>query len=583
MTTDLRPVEPRWGSFVECLRAHAAERPEALALYELAGLREVRKALSFSALDRRARAVAARLQSLGAAGQRVLLVLDNDLHYLIAFLGCGYAGSVAVNLLPPKKPKHMARIAHVARDCDASVVLLSRRLAASFQAEMGAEPGLEGLSAVAAEDIAESEAQGYAPTTPDTQDLCFIQYTSGSTGTPRGVMVSHNNLMMNCATMQRLFGLGTADHAINWMPLYHDLGLIIGHLLPLYCGFPSGLSDPLSFIKHPDRWLRAIFEQGATFAGGPNFAYDLCLDAIDPRELEGVDLSRWRAAYNGAEHVRSRTVARFNETYAPFGLHPTTVRPTYGLAEFTLVVSTRPGGTLPSVRDLDAEALARGEIRDRAEGARCVTVVSSGQPGPGTEIRIVDPDTGLPVAADRVGEIWVAGASVARGYWGKSEASEYTFRATLPGDPRAWLRTGDLGFLDGADLYITGRSKDVIIIAGVNHYPQDIEETVERTHAAIRPNFVMAFADEVHGEEVLVVVAELRRGEAEGLDLASLADPIFRAIAREHEITAREVHFVHHGQVPKTTSGKLQRSHCRALLRAGQLEIHGSFRRGGAR
>jgi acyl-CoA synthetase (AMP-forming)/AMP-acid ligase II len=182
-----------------------------------------------------------------------------------------------------------------------------------------------------------------------------------------------------------------------------------------------------------------------------------------------------------------------------------------------------------------------------------------------------------------VGEIWVAGASIAQGYWGKEEASERTFRARLPDDTRPWLRTGDLGFLDGPNLYVTGRSKDVIIICGVNHYPQDIEETVERAHAAIRPNFVMAFADQIDGEEVLVLVAELRRGEAEGLDLSSLADPIFRAVAREHEITAREVHFVHHGQVPKTTSGKLQRSHCRALLRAGQLEIHGSFRRGGAR
>lgn len=572
----------RFDSFVACIRAYAEAQPNALALYELKDLRTVTSPLTFADLDRKARAVAANLQRLGATGQRVLLVLDYDLHYIVAFLACGYARCVAVNLLPPTKPKHLERVAHVARDCDATRVLISSRIASRIQKQIDGVPELRALTYIQVDQIADQDADNYDVMTPDPHDLCYLQYTSGSTGSPRGVMVSHSNLTAVCATMQPMYKLGPGDHAINWMPLYHDLGLIIGHLLPLYCGIPSGLSDPLSFIKHPLRWLKAISDQRATFAGGPNFAFDLCLDAVDPAELEGIDLSCWKGAYNGAEPVRGRTIERFIETFSRHGFQATAMAPTYGLAEYTLVVTTKPMGSLSVMRELDANAFSRDEVRPALPGERSVQVVSCGRPGEGTTLKIVDQTTGQALEDGRVGEIWVSGPSIAQGYWNREEDSARIFRARLPGDPRPWLRTGDLGFIVDDELFITGRSKDVIIVFGANHYPQDIEETVQLSHDAIRPHFVAVFADDREDREALVIVAELRRDAPAQLELELMAEQIFRAIARKHEIQADEVHFVHHGQVPKTTSGKIQRSLCRTLLREGRFETYGSCYRGGA-
>jgi acyl-CoA synthetase (AMP-forming)/AMP-acid ligase II len=353
---------------------------------------------------------------------------------------------------------------------------------------------LQGLSWIHVDEVADDEAADYEVMTPDPYDLCYLQYTSGSTGEPRGVMVSHHNLIAQSLYLQRTFGFGPNDRGLNWLPLYHDLGLVLGVLQPLFSGFPLAQTDPLSFIKYPDRWLRAISEHGITFAGGPNFCFDLCLDLVDPSTLDGVDLSRWRMALNGSEPVRSRTMERFAARFSTLGWKRSTMHPAYGLAEFTLVATSKPPGTLPVEKDIDADALTRGEVQSALPTKRSVRAVSSGRIGPGTTVRIVDPESGIAVEPGRVGEIWVAGPCVTMGYWNRGEESEATFHARLSGDSRNYLRTGDLGFVDEGELFITGRKKDLIVVRGVNHYPQDIEQTVELADTAIRPHFVAAFS-----------------------------------------------------------------------------------------
>lgn len=581
---------PRWESLAACVRARAAERPGDLALFELAAMERVHSPLTYADLDRRIRAVAARLQAVTEPGDRVLLVMPNDLTYIIGFFACAYAGCVAVNLLPATKPKHVARVAHVARDCEARAIFASGARAEGLRARLMEVAALRELAWLRVDEIPEAAARDWRPFSPDGESLCYLQYTSGSTGDPRGVMVSHGNLAAQCAYMVEAFGFTPEDRGLNWMPLYHDLGLIIGVLLPLYTGFPAALTDPLSFIKHPDRYLRAISDHRISFAGGPNFCFDLCMDVVRPGELEGIDLSCWAVALNGAEPLRARTLERFAERFGHLGWRAEAMQPTYGLAEFTLVVATSPRGAGPVVRTLDADALGQGEVQDAGERSRLHRAVSSGRPGPGCSVAVVDPDTGSPQGPGRVGEIWVNGPSIALGYWSRPELSEETFRARLPGDPRPWLRTGDLGFVEDGEVFITGRHKDVVIVAGANHYPQDIEETVEAAHPALRPHFSTVFADLREDRERLVVVAEIRRAVAQadpaegGLDealLDELAARIFRDVAREHEIQVDEVHLVHHGQVPKTTSGKLQRWTCRNRLREGELRVHAAYGRGG--
>jgi acyl-CoA synthetase (AMP-forming)/AMP-acid ligase II len=377
-------------------------------------------------------------------------------------------------------------------------------------------------------------------------------------------MVSHRNVLSNLEMLRVAFGSSQTSVHVGWVPLYHDMGLIVNALEPLYLGALGVLMAPVSFLQRPISWLRAISDYKAEVAGGPNFAYDLCATRLRPEQRDGIDLSSWRVAFNAAEPVRAETIERFVSTFAPCGFDPAAMHPTFGMAEATVFVSGRHRGA--GVTTLVAGGKAPIVGCGRAVGAE--------------RIAIVDPESRVRLAPRAVGEVWVAGPNVARGYWGNPDATTDAFEARIAGEQAAaWLRTGDLGFLDAeGELYITGRIKDLVIIRGTNHYPQDIERTVEEAHPALRRHACAAFAASIDGEEKLVVVQELERTSRRVADVDEVVGCIREAVANAHDIAVHEVVLLGPGAVPKTTSGKIQRSLARQLWREGRLDVIGGDR-----
>lgn len=565
--------EAQFASYVDVVKYRAGLHPDRLALYELRSMRDRQREFTYGQLDARIAAIAAHLQELKARGERVLLVLENDPDYLLAFLACAYCGAVAVTVHVPWQRRHAERLALVARDCAARFVLTTSALASRFRRGSLAEDMAE-LSWIMVDAIPASHSSVWTPHYPAPEDMAYIQYTSGSTGRPRGVIVSHGNLIYQGGYLERAVPFTPEDRALSWLPLYHDLGLILGALQPIYSGFPLALSTPAAFIKSPERWLRAIARDRIVLAGGPNFAFDLAVDALPPEGLGDLDLSSWRLALNAAEPIRASTLERFARAMAPYGFQAASMNPGYGLAEATLAVAVKPRHIPPVIHTVSADALAEGRVAAPMERDRSRSLVSSGRAQGDTDIRIVDPATRRCCAPDRTGEIWITGAGIPAGYWNHRELSAETFNVSLAGDARPWMRTGDLGFLDDSgNLFVTGRLKDIIIIAGGNHYPQDIEETVETSDAALRQHACAAFAEDDGGAERLVILAELRRDRIAGTDTANLAQLIMRRVTQEHEIAVDELVLLHPGQLPMTTSGKVQRRASQAMLRAAQFRV----------
>ncbi|MFN3431447.1 MAG: fatty acyl-AMP ligase [Candidatus Sericytochromatia bacterium] len=579
--TAVRRTALPWASHVDVLRHRALHQPQKLAIGWVPQLGEVVRQLSYAELDRRAQAVAARLQALGAKGERALLMHENDPDYAVAFYACGHAGAVAVTLNTPTQKKHLARLAHVASDAGARFILTTRALADRFRARIDEVEALAGLTWVIVDEVSDAEADSYAPHQPEGDDVAFLQYTSGSTGTPRGVVVRHADLVYQGEYIAGLLSLTSADRALSWLPLFHDMGLILGLLQPIYSGFPLYLSNPVAFVKNPAQWLRTIAQHGITLSGGPDFAYDLCCEVVDPADLEGLDLSRWQIAFNGAEPVRARTLDRFTETFAPLGFRPEAMTPCYGLAEATLGVTANLRGTRHLRRLVDGPALSRGRVQAPENTALARDLVASGRWLPDTTIRIVDPVSCQAHGAATIGEIWIGGTGPAQGYWKQPEATADTFDARIEGEETPYLRTGDLGFYDAEGrLFITGRVKDLIVVHGKNHFPSDIEQTVEAASAALRPHFAAAFAVDHGDRESLVVVAEVKASALETLDVEAVGRDVMRRVLAEHEIPVDEVVLLHQGQIPKTTSGKVQRAECRQAWLDGTFSVHGVARRG---
>jgi len=591
----------RGGSYVERLTQLAHDRPDEPALGELHALRELRRQLTWSQLDRRCRAVAARLQSLGAQGERALIACDNDPDYLIAFLGCAYAGVIAVPLYAPTQRNHLERYATIAADCSARFILSTDAVVARNTRLGMARQDFPDLQWLLVDQVPDREAAAWQAHWPHTDSLCYLQYTSGSTGTPRGVMVHHAHLMYQGAYNEAGCGLDGRDRALSWLPLYHDMGLIVGALQALYTGIPLLLTTPAAVVMHPERWLRAISDHRISFAGAPNFVYDLCVDGVDPQALAGVDLSCWDVAFNAAEPIRAATVERFTRHLAPLGLPATAMCPAYGLAEATLAVSIKKRGTPAEVRPMCAQALKANRLQPVGDAAPApaagldqqagvsagveaaaqattgpapLPLVGSGRVLLQTAVRIVDPETGRALPQGHVGEIWVGGTGPAAGYWGRPQDTLESFGARLAGEDGPFMRTGDLGAFDEhGELYVTGRLKDVIIVAGKNHYPQDIEQTVELCDPALRVHAVAAVPLEQGQRETLLVMAEVHRREVAGFDAAAVAAVIRRRVAQRHELDLAEVVFLQRGQLPMTTSGKIRRRAARERLLAGELQV----------
>jgi acyl-CoA synthetase (AMP-forming)/AMP-acid ligase II/acyl carrier protein len=559
------------------LRWRAQHQPERLAYTFLLDGETEEACLTYAALDRQARSIAATLQTLDARGKRVLLLYPPGLEYIAAFFGCFYAGAVAVPAYPPRLNRSLGRLQTVIADAQASVVLTTETIHWRIGPLLEEAADLNQLDWVTTDDLPHELADEWQEPVVGRESLAFLQYTSGSTAAPRGVMVSHANLLHNQGLIQQTFQQTEESIILGWLPLYHDMGLIGNVLQPLYVGARCILMSPVSFLQKPARWLQAISRYRATTSGAPNFAYDLCARKSTPEQRAELDLSSWTTAFNGAEPVRSETMERFVHTFEHCGFRREAFHPCYGLAEATLLVS---GGA--------AESVARGSAfkKDALEHNVVISVdvesdesrslVACGQALPEQRVVIVNTDTLTQARPDEVGEIWVSGASVTQGYWNRSEETEQTFHAYLVDTGEGpFLRTGDLGFLDAGELFITGRLKDLIIIRGRNHYPQDIEQTVGHSHPVVEGGMGAAFAVEVEGEERLVVVQEMNH---RANDSAEVFESIIEAVGREHDVQLYAVVLVKKRSLPKTSSGKIQRRACRAEFLNASLQAEAEWR-----
>jgi amino acid adenylation domain-containing protein len=547
-------------SVAAALEQRARRTPERTAYVFLAEGEEEQARLTYAALDAQARAIAAALSQACEPGERALLLYPPGLDFIAAFFGCLYAGVIAVPAYPPRSPRSLPRLQAILADARPAVVLApaaSRQRALNWLSRM---PKAAALPWIASDEIEPAPA-GWEPAPPDGGAVAFLQYTSGSTSTPKGVVVTQANLAHNQRVIQEACGHSEDSVVVSWLPPYHDLGLIGNLLQATWVGAPCVLMAPVAFLQSPSRWLRAISHYRGTTSGGPNFAYDLCVRRVPPAEIERLDLSSWRVAFNGAEPVREETLARFAETFAPAGFQAGAMYPCYGLAEATLMVSGGHPGEETVVREIDGRRLVG-----------CGRVLSD------LEVAIVEPSSGIACPPGAVGEIWVAGDSVAQGYWNRPDETAESFGATLADGSKGWLRTGDLGALEGGDrgeLFIAGRLKDLIILRGRNHYPQDLEMTAGRAHPALGEGTGAAFALDADGEERLVIVHEVARHAARPDEIAAA---VRQAIAEEHEALAWEVVLVPAGGVPRTTSGKVQRRACRDLYLRGELRVLGASR-----
>ena len=561
-------------TLIDVLRDRAEALPEQRAYTFLLDGESDAQHLTYGELDLRARAIAALLQSRDLTGQRALLLYPPGLDYIAAFFGCLYASVVAVPAYPPQSSRPMPRIQAIATDAQAAVVLTTSAILAQLDQRLAQAPALAALAWLATDAGATESAPLWQGPAIDGATLAFLQYTSGSTATPKGVMLTHGNLLHNSALIHQAFGHSPSSRGVIWLPPYHDMGLIGGILQPLYGAFPVTLLSPVSFLQRPLRWLEAISEYGGTTSGGPNFAYELAVRRSTPEQRAALDLSRWTVAFTGAEPIRPATLERFAEAFAPAGFRREAFYPCYGLAEATLIVT---GGRLadpPVIASFDADALTRHRVVETtAEDSRAL--VGCGAAFGQQQLAIADPETGASCAPGTVGEIWVRGPSVAQGYWGQPEASQATFGARLADTGAGpFLRTGDLGFLHDGQLFITGRSKELIIIRGRNHYPQDIELTVETSHPALRPGAGAAFSVEIDGEERLVVVQELDR-RFRSAPIEPIVAAVRQAVAEQHELHVHAVALIKHGSLLKTSSGKIQRQAMRAAFLRGELELIG--------
>ncbi|WP_434348439.1 amino acid adenylation domain-containing protein [Myxococcus virescens] len=560
-------------TLVELLRERAQRAPD-FGLYTFLVDGETQEdRLTYAALDRRARAIAARLAEL-PPGTRILLLYVPGVEYIAAFFGCLYAGMVAVPVYPPRHDRSLLRLQAIATDAQAAAGLIRSEHLELLRQFYPIAPELAQLRWIVTDEVDDRASDAWTPPPLSGDSLAFLQYTSGSTSLPKGVTLTHSNLLHNLEAIRRCFRQDPTSRAIIWLPPYHDMGLIGGILQPLYTGYPAVLMSPMDFLQQPLRWLQAISRYRGTTSGGPDFAYALCARKIRPEQREGLDLSSWRVAFNGAEPIRPETLDRFTQAFGPVGFRREMFYPCYGLAEATLIVSGSEVGQAPQVASFDGQALQRGQaIPVEAGHAAAHPLVGSGRNVIDGRLAVVDPETFQLRRDGEIGEIWVSGSSVAGGYWGQPEATRRTFQARLSGTGDGpFLRTGDLGFLRDGELFVTGRAKDLIIIRGLNHFPQDIEFTVEKCHPAVRPGSGAAFSVEADGTEQLVIVYEVNAQRVEG-SLDEVLGAIRRAVAEHHELMASSVVLIEPGSVPKTSSGKIQRHACRAAFLADELQV----------
>lgn len=564
---------------VDILRESARRFPEQSAFTFLEDGEAPGAHLTFGELDLRARRLAVALREQGAQGERVLLCHPAGLEYVVAFWGCMYAGAVAVPAFPPdpaRPQRTLPRLRAVFEDSQAALALAPEALL----------PGVRELLAqcdprarcLASDAVAGGEER-WEPPGLSAEDVAFLMYTSGSTSIAKGATITHGNAADNVTAFHG-FAERPCRTLVSWVPLFHDLGLVVCMLYPVYQGAHCVTMSPLAFMQRPLRWLQAISRYRATTTAAPNFAYELCVRRSRPDERAGLDLSCLNLALNGGEPVRAHTVERFTEAFAPHGFRREALYPAYGLSDATADASGSSRFRSPLLLRVDRRALERREVVRVEEGPGSVTLVGCGEALPGQRMRVVDPETCRRLPDDSVGEIWLSGPSVAHGYWRRGEQNERIFGARLAGedDPHRYFRTGDLGFWHEGEIFVVGRMGDMLILHGVNHFPEDIEPVVERCHPALRAGGGAVFGVEIGGEERLVVLHEVQP------ERLSNPDEVFRAIRRavgeHHELEVGEIALIAPGELLKTLSGKVRRKACRERLLAGEMRLFARWRSG---
>ncbi len=608
---DSRPPTPSprdWGgTFPEWIRHRASSHPDRTAVVFLDD-RGGEQRWTYGELWRRGCSVADRLPPVAEPAPRGLLLFPPGIEFLAGFLGCQIAGWTPVPTCYPKPGREMPRFDSVATDCRPAAILGDRATLKAIDRERLCEAArtlphvatdaadvdfgretpeatdrhgtvqVSGLASSGGSANSGGElVHGVADSvTPDS--LALLQYTSGSTSEPKGVMVRHRNLMANLNAIRRGFRVDwqsvddqeTAT-GVFWLPFFHDMGLIGGILTPLYVGGCTVLMSPRMFLQRPLRWLQAISDYSAAVSGAPNFAYQLCVDRISPDQTDSLDLSCWKTAFCGAEPILPRTLTDFANRFSSCGFRESSFYPCYGLAEATLLAAGGDGPAEPKMIQVARDSLRSGHavIEPNGRGHGFQKLVSCGRPATDTDLRVVDPETHRPLADRVVGEIWLRGASVAAGYWGSSESDGGPFDARLDNGDRGYVRTGDLGFMHDGELFVTGRRKEVIILRGRNHFPQDIEATMK---TAIGPDAGQAAGFSVEGPrgEALAVIVEVPRRTPDD-ELPELVRTIRRVVIEDHEVDPRHVLLVRQGTIPMTSSGKIRRNRCRELFDAGEI------------
>lgn len=528
--------------------------------------------ITYKELDTKAKALAALLQQYPSRGERAMLLLPPGLDYIIALFGCLYAGMIAVPAYPPRRNRHSERMSAIVEDAQAKFILTHQ----IFLNECPYTPYQFVL-----DTLDESLAEEYRPVSVNTDDLAFLQYTSGSTSTPKGVMVSHRNALTNLEVIASYFSKDCVKMCC-WLPPYHDLGLIGGIFYPLFLNASVTLMSPTYFLQSPLRWLEIMSREKTSITAAPNFAYDYCVKKISPEQIQTLDLSNWHYALNGSEPICFETIQRFCKTFAPAGFSPRAMRPVYGLAEATLIVSAASQQKWEKPLIVSKSALEQKKIvpvtAHHSEAA--VSLISCGEIPPVYDIRIVEPQTLQMLPEDEIGEVWVSGPSIAQGYYGNPELSKATFQAKLPSlSENNYLRTGDLGFLHQGELYIAGRSKDLIIIRGLNHYPHDIELTVMQCHPSLQPYATAAFTVEHNGEEQLIVMQEIARIHLARFDADVIINAIRSSVLSEHGLQVQGIALLKTHAMPKTSSGKIQRFACREAYITNNVPIVANWKK----
>lgn len=564
-------------NLVEALRRHVQDHPQKLAYRFLMDGEYEEVILTYEAVDRRARAIGAWLQSCTRPGDRALMLFPPGPDFITTFLGCLYARVLAIPAYPPhpvRFERSLPIIERIVADAEPAVAILPSAVLATVNAQyhFRAAFGKARLLAADRNDI-DDWADQWRPPDISGEDIAFLQYTSGSTTHPKGVILSHNNLSHNMNLIGKCYGISAETHGVIWLPPYHDMGLIGGITQPVFSDAAVTLIPHMMFLQRPLRWLQAISRFRATISGGPNFAYDLCIKKIKPEDRDKLDLSSWKVAFNGAEPVFHKTLEQFAEYFAPCGFRKEAFFPCYGLAEATLMVAGGPSGRAPVMLHVSSEGIERGQVIVSTEkGENTRTLVSCGQNMSDQTIRIVHPQTHVAMGEDEIGEIWVRGPSVSKGYWNQTSETQTAFgNRTADGDG-PFLRSGDLGFFHHQELYIAGRMKNLIISDGKNHYPQDIERTVESAHAAIRPAGCAVFSihDADDEREHIIVVAEMERRLT--VPAEEIVKAIHKAIVENHGLHAHDIRLLIPGGIPRTTSGKIRHFLCKTTYLAGALK-----------